>query len=68
MSELLWAFPDPGGEGRRRDRSHLVRPGLALFPDVSRQGVEGNCGPKQPRAFSGQFVPLNAAGRGKVRS
>ena len=63
MSELLWAFLVPRVEGRRRDRA-----GLALFPDVSRQGVEGSCGPKQPMAFSGQSVPLNAAGRGKVRS
>ena len=58
----------PGWEGRRRDRSDLVRPDLALFPDVSRQGVEGNCGSKHLRAFSGLLVPLNAADRGKVRS
>ena len=44
-----------------------MRADLALFSDVSRQGVEGSCGLKQLRMFSGQRVPLNAAGRGKVR-
>ena len=57
-----------GWEGRRRGESLLVRPGLAMFPDVKSQGVEGSCGPKQVRTFWGQQVPVRATDRGKDHS